>query len=96
MKKLVTKNLVTGIHCTFRNDKLFCSICCEGKIHRPPFPTFEAERLKQDVLLLVHSDVCGIIAPSSLGGANYFLTFIDEATKYTWVYFFKTKNEVYK
>ena len=33
--------------------------------------------------------------PSSLGGANYFLTFIDEATLYSWVYFLKTKNEVY-
>ena len=26
---------------------------------------------------------------------KFFLTFIDEATKYTWVYFLKTKDEVF-
>lgn len=43
-------------------------------------------------LELIHSDICGKICPSSHGGANYFLLFIDDATKYTWVYFLKTKD----
>ena len=44
---------------------------------------------------LIHTDVCSKIAPSSLGGPNYFLTFIDEATKFTWVHFLKTNDEVF-
>ena len=30
----------------------------------------------------------------SLGGAQYFVTFIDDATRYVWVYFLKRKNEL--
>ena len=30
-----------------------------------------------------------------IGGAEYFLTLMDDKTHYTWVYPFKTKNEVY-
>ncbi len=46
-------------------------------------------------LELVHSDVCGKIQEKSLGGAEYFLTFTDEKTRYTWVYILKTKDQVF-
>ena len=77
------------------DTKIFCENCCEGNLHKSPFPTFNGKRVKREFLDLIRTDVCGKIAPSSLGGANYFLTFIDEATKYTWVYFLKTKGEVF-
>ena len=32
----------------------------------------------------------------SLGGAEYFLTFIDDFSHYTWVYVLKKKDEVFK
>ena len=32
----------------------------------------------------------------SLGGAEYFLSFIDDKTRYVWVYFLRTKGEVYE
>ena len=75
--------------------QIFCENCSEGKLLKSPFPTFNGKRVKREFLDLIHTDVCGKIAPSSLGGANYFLTFNDEATKYTWVYFLKTKDEVF-
>ena len=40
--------------------------------------------------------MCGKIGTKSLGGANYFLTFIDDETRYVWVYVLKTKDEVFK
>ena len=40
--------------------------------------------------------MCGKIGTKSLGGANYFLTFIDDKTHYVWVYVLKTKDEVFK
>ena len=43
----------------------------------------------------INSDVRGKVTPTSIGGANYFVTFIDDATIYTWVYFLKTKDEVF-
>ena len=44
---------------------------------------------------LVHSDVCGPLSSESLGGAKYFVTFIDARTHYTWVYFLKSRDEVF-
>lgn len=44
---------------------------------------------------MVHSDVCGKMNVKSLGGAEYFLTFIDDNTCYVWVYPLKHKDEVF-
>ena len=32
---------------------------------------------------------------NTIGGAEYLLTFIDDKTRFIWVYFLKTKDEVY-
>ncbi len=50
----------------------------------------------KEPLDLVHTDVCGKLNTKSLGGAEYFLTFIDDRIRYVWVYFLKTKDEVFK
>ncbi len=46
-------------------------------------------------LELVHSDVCCKMGHNSLGGAEYFLTFVDDYTHYTWVYPIKTKDQTF-
>ena len=38
---------------------------------------------------LIHTDVCGLIKPRSLTKSNYFLLFIDNYSRKTWVYFLK-------
>ena len=47
------------------------------------------------MLELVHSDVCGKMREKSLGGGEYFLTFTDDRSRYTWVYILKTKDQVF-
>ena len=39
--------------------------------------------------------MCGKINAKSIGGAEYFLTFIDDRTHYVWVYPMKHKSEVF-
>ena len=46
----------------------------------------------QKILELVYSDVCGPIEVESLGGYKYFVTFIDDASRKTWVYLLKSKR----
>lgn len=41
---------------------------------------------------LIHSDICGWITPNSVGDARYFLTFIDDATRMTYLYPLKSKT----
>ena len=44
---------------------------------------------------IMHSKICGPMRTSSIGGCNYFLTFIGDYSKKTWVYFLKHKSETF-
>ena len=68
--------------------------CAEGKHHRSKFPTAGGKRGKE-ILDLVHSDVCGKMSTGSLSGCEYFLTIIDDKTRYTSIYVLKHKDEVF-
>lgn len=44
-------------------------------------------------LELIHSDIFGPIAPASNSNKRYFLSFIDDYSRRTWVYFLCEKSE---
>ena len=46
-------------------------------------------------LELIHYDVCGPMPSISLIGYEYYVTFIDDYSRNTWIYFLKTKSEVF-
>ncbi|RVX10692.1 Retrovirus-related Pol polyprotein from transposon TNT 1-94 [Vitis vinifera] len=46
-------------------------------------------------LELIHSDVFRPIKQASLSGMKYMVTFIDDFSKYVWVYFMKEKSETF-
>ena len=48
------------------------------------------ERLK-----LVHTDVCGLMRTTSMGQNKYFMLFINDFTRMTWVYFLSSKSQVF-
>ena len=54
--------------------------------------SFEKER---QPLGLVHSDICVPMPTRSLGGSEYFVTFIDDATHKVWVYTIKSKDQTF-
>jgi len=66
-----------------------------GKQHRESFPSGKSIREKAS-LEIVHSDLCGLVQTPSLTGSHYILTFIDDFTRKTWVYFLKNKSEVFE
>ena len=72
-----------------------CEGCAFGKQHRNPFPK-KSEHESSQLLELIHTDVCGPISIDSVGGSRYFVTFIDDYSKYTTVYIIKHKSEVLK
>lgn len=69
-----------------------CEVCLKGKQTRKPF-THTGTRAK-GLLELIHSDLCGPMEKSSLGGAKYFLTFIDDFSRKVFVYLLKSKADV--
>ena len=48
------------------------------------------------VLDLVHSEVIGPLPTPSYGGSRYVLTFINDFSRFYWVYFLKLKSEVFE
>ena len=45
---------------------------------------------------LIHSDVFGLMPSTYLSGYEYNVTFIDDYSRKTWIYFFKAKSEVFE
>ena len=86
--------LVDGFDYTVKKEASFCDSCVQGKHHRSRFPVIETKNAREP-LDLIHSDVCGKINERSLSGAEYFLTFMDDKTRYVWVYILKQKSEVF-
>ena len=95
MKKLVSQDMVRGLKFDFSCDTDFCEHCCNGKNARKPFKSMKVRR-NSVPLELIHSDVCGKLNPKSLGGAEYFVTFIDDCSRYCWIFMLKCKSEVFK
>ena len=94
LKKLAGKRLVHSFDYDVSKEIGFCEACIGGKHHRSKFQSTGGTCSKEP-LELVHSDVCGKMNAKSLGGAEYFLTFIDDKTRYVWVYPLKHKSEVF-
>lgn len=69
-----------------------CISCLKGKQSRLPFPVHENS--SKELLHLVHTDLCGPMEEDSLGGNKYFLTFIDDFSRKTFIFLIKNKNEV--
>ena len=91
LKKL---GLVNSFDYDVSNEICFCETCAGGKHHKRQMPTSSGTR-SEELFGLVHSDVCGKISTKSIGGAEYFLTFIDDKTRYVWVHTLKLKAEVF-
>jgi transposase InsO family protein len=71
-----------------------CESCISGKQHRKRFQNEMTYRAWAP-LEIVHTDLCGPMKTPSLGRSIYFLTFIDDYSRKTWVYLLKQKSETF-
>ena len=94
ISEMARKSLVNGL--PVLGDKLAtkCSSCAEGKSHRALFPSQTTWRASKP-LELVHTDLCGPFSTESQAGNKYFITFIDDFSRYCWVYFLRQKNQAF-
>lgn len=44
---------------------------------------------------LLHSDACGLMVVALVEGALYYVTFIDDYSRKTWIFSMKTNDEVF-
>ena len=71
-----------------------CESSLEGKMTRRPF-TAKGYRAKEQLELL-HSDLCGPMTIQARGGFEYFITFIDDYSRYEYIYLMRRKSEAFE
>ncbi|GJW84869.1 zinc finger, CCHC-type containing protein [Tanacetum coccineum] len=79
-----------GLIPAFDMDTRKCQTCMLNKITKKPFQNVKRET---EVLELIHSDLCDLHATPSLGNKKYFVTFIDDASRFCYVYLLHSKDE---
>ncbi|GJZ42179.1 zinc finger, CCHC-type containing protein, partial [Tanacetum coccineum] len=67
----------------FDIDTEKCKTCMLNKITKKPFQNVKCET---EVLELIRSDLCNLHATPSLGNKKYFVTFIDDASRFSSVH----------
>jgi hypothetical protein len=92
LRTLHGKGMVEGMsNCTLDFD--FCEHYIYGKQNRVKFPS-GATRAK-GILELIRSDVFGAVPVPSLGKSMYYVSFIDDFSRNTWIYFLRKKYDVF-
>ena len=88
MSRLAKLNLIPSFT-TVKGSK--CQVCVQAKQPRKTHVTAETRNLAP--LELIHSDLCEMNGVLTKGGKKYFMTLIDDSTRYCCVYLLKSKDE---
>ena len=76
------------------NHEGVCKGFSQGKNTKNPFPSSNSKA--KAILDIVHSDVCGPMSTTSLSRYVYYVSFLDDYSRKTWIYFLKGKDEVFE
>ena len=93
LRAMHSKGMVEGLpDCSSKFD--FFEHCIYGKESHVSF--LSKYTREKGILELVHSDVFGPISVPSLGGSRYYVSFIDDFSRKTWIYFLKKNLEAFE
>jgi hypothetical protein len=87
------QKMVSGMPNFQFNHNSICKGCVLGKNIKKSFPV--SNNRAKVILELIHSYVCGPMSTPSLNGHVYYVIFIDDFSRKSWIYFMKTKNETF-
>jgi hypothetical protein len=88
MSRLSSLNLIPNLSIV-KGSK--CQSCVQSKQPQKPHKVAKDRHLAP--LELIHSDICEMNCVLTEGGQRYFMTMIDDASRYCYVYLLKTKDE---
>ncbi|KAG9458307.1 hypothetical protein H6P81_002815 [Aristolochia fimbriata] len=86
LHRMVSSGLLPKLH----NELRTCENCLSSKMARLPFG--KGERV-QNLLEVIHSDICGPLNVKTHRGMSYFITFIDDYSRYGYIYLISKKSE---
>ncbi|KAI0998119.1 hypothetical protein K3495_g10069 [Podosphaera aphanis] len=81
----IISNQPAGFHCPF------CQL--SKSTHRSEKSSQKRAKYPQGI---THSDLSGKFSVESFGGKRYYIIFIDDYSRYAWVYFLRDKSDAYQ
>ena len=90
VKLLLSRGLLGSVS----NKSFDCMPCQFGKKTASPFNNSVSHALSS--FDLIHSNVWSPSPISTPGGSRYFVIFVDDYSRYTWIYLFKNCSELYQ
>ena len=90
MRRLINLNHIPNFQI---DSKQKCEICVQAKLTRSSFQSVERHTIP---LNLIHNDICDLKFVQTRGSNKYFITFVDNSTKYFYAYLLKSKDEAIK
>jgi transposase InsO family protein len=94
MQQLSKKILVDGISYIHFSTGV-CEGCVLGKHPQEKFDKGKSQRASSP-LDLIHSDLMGHFPHPSINKARFVLIFVDDFSRFTWIYFLRKKSEVFQ
>ncbi|MCO5595626.1 hypothetical protein L7F22_049671 [Adiantum nelumboides] len=91
LQRMAKHGLCSGLPPNLSSIDL-CEGCIMGKASHKSF--HRSQSRSSQLNQLVHSDLCGPMESASITGSLYFLTFINDFSRYTTLYFLKQKSQV--
>ncbi|GJR16303.1 putative ribonuclease H-like domain-containing protein [Tanacetum coccineum] len=92
MTKLVKGNLVKGLPLKIFENDHSCVACQKGKQHKASYKTKLVNSISKPLHML-HMDLFGPTKVKSLMKKSYYLVVTDDFSRFSWVFFFATKDE---
>jgi hypothetical protein len=88
IQTLVSRGLLGSVS----SSPFDCMPCQLSK--QPALPFNNSESIASATFNLIHSDVWGPSPVPTVGGSRYFVIFVDDFSRYTWIYLMKNRSEV--
>jgi hypothetical protein len=86
----VLREMVTRVPNFSSEHHELCKGCILGKYTKNAFPRSDSR--VAGILDLIHSDIYGLMSSTSLNGSLYYVVFIDDFSRKSWIFFMKTKG----
>ncbi|GKD92529.1 retrovirus-related pol polyprotein from transposon TNT 1-94, partial [Tanacetum coccineum] len=93
INQLAKQGLVKGLPKLKYDKDHVCSACQMGKSKKESYKP-KPEPSTNHTLQMLHMDLCQLMRVESINGKKYILVIIDDYSRFTWVKFLRTKDEI--
>ena len=94
IKHLIEQKFVLRLELDVKSEASFCPTCAKAKPTCKQIPKERVEYISQALGDKIHLDVWGPATPQSYNGKLYYVSFIDDYTRWTTIYCISQKLEV--